>query len=64
MEVVDPFAPKQEAEKKKGPTVDEVLEYAIFLVDVNKLFDVALGMYDFDLVMMVAQKSQKVTFCK
>jgi elongator complex protein 1 len=36
------------------------LKYLVFLVDVNKLYDIALGMYDFDLVMMVAQKSQKV----
>ncbi len=28
-------------------------------MDVDKLYDVALGMYDFDLVLMVAQKSQK-----
>jgi elongator complex protein 1 len=28
-------------------------------VDVNDLYNVALGMYDFDLVMMVAQQSQK-----
>lgn len=31
----------------------------IFLVDVDRLYDVALGLYDFDLVLMVAQKSQK-----
>ena len=29
------------------------------MVDVNTLFDVALGTYDFDIVMMVAEKSQK-----
>ena len=29
------------------------------MVDVNVLYDVALGTYDFDLVMMVAEKSQK-----
>jgi elongator complex protein 1 len=28
-------------------------------VDVNILFDLALGTYDFDLVLMVAEKSQK-----
>ena len=32
----------------------------MFLVDVNELFDVALGLYDFELVLMVAEKSQKV----
>ncbi len=31
-----------------------------WLADVDKLYDVALGMYDFELVMLVAQKSQKV----
>lgn len=29
------------------------------MVDVNALFDVALGLYDFDLVLYVAEKSQK-----
>ena len=32
----------------------------LFLVDVNQMYDIALGMYDFDLVLMVAEKSQKV----
>jgi len=39
---------------------DEVLKYLLFLVDVNELFDVALGMYDFDMVLMVAERSNKV----
>ncbi|KAF6018415.1 IKBKAP [Bugula neritina] len=38
---------------------EEALKYLAFLVDVNELYDVALGMYDFDLVLMVAEKSQK-----
>lgn len=37
----------------------EALKYLLYLVNVNELYDVALGMYDFDLVMFVAQKSQK-----
>ena len=41
-------------------TADEALKYALFLVDVNRLYDVALGMYDFQLVLMVAERSQKV----
>ncbi|XP_038077716.1 elongator complex protein 1-like isoform X2 [Patiria miniata] len=41
------------------PTPDEALRYLIILVDVNQLFDVALGTYDFKLVLMVAEKSQK-----
>jgi elongator complex protein 1 len=40
-------------------TSDKALKYLVFLVDVNKLYDIALGMYDFDLVILVAQKSQK-----
>lgn len=31
------------------------------LVDVNHLFDAALGTYDFSLVLMMAEKSQKVS---
>ncbi|KAF9164239.1 hypothetical protein DFQ26_001667 [Actinomortierella ambigua] len=38
---------------------EEALKFTIFLADVNRLFDVALGMYDFGLVLMVAQYSQK-----
>nr|XP_022331417.1 putative elongator complex protein 1 [Crassostrea virginica]XP_022331418.1 putative elongator complex protein 1 [Crassostrea virginica] len=37
----------------------DALKYLLFLVDVNEMFDVALGTYDFDLVLMVAEKSQK-----
>ncbi|KAL4704458.1 hypothetical protein ACJJTC_019557 [Scirpophaga incertulas] len=38
---------------------DEALKYLLYMVDVNRLFNVALGMYDFDLVLQVANKSQK-----
>lgn len=37
----------------------EALKYLLYLVNVNELYDVALGMYDFDLVLFVAQQSQK-----
>ena len=40
-------------------TAEKALKYTIFLVDVNELYDVALGMYDLPLVVMVAEKSQK-----
>ncbi|XP_020621181.1 elongator complex protein 1-like isoform X1 [Orbicella faveolata] len=40
-------------------TSEEALKYVLFLVDVNQMYDVALGMYDFELVLMVAEKSQK-----
>lgn len=40
-------------------TSDEALKYLLYIVDVNVLFDTALGMYDFDLTMFIASKSQK-----
>lgn len=40
--------------------VEEAVKYIIFLVDANALFDLALGMYDFSLVLMIAQHAQKV----
>lgn len=39
---------------------EEALQFLLVQVDVNSLFDVALGMYDFDLVLLVAERSQKV----
>lgn len=39
--------------------VEEAIKYIIFLSNVNQLYDVALGMYNFELVLMVAQYSQK-----
>lgn len=41
-------------------TAEEALKFSLFLVDINQLYDVALGMYDFSLVLMVAERSQKV----
>jgi len=41
-------------------TTDDALRYLLYLVDVNDLYNVALGTYDFDLVLLVAEKSQKV----
>jgi hypothetical protein len=43
----------------KKISADKALEYVIFLADVNLLYDIALGMYDYDLAVMVAQKSSK-----
>ena len=42
-------------------TAEAALKYALFLVNVDRLYEVALGMYDFQLVLMVAEKSQKVS---
>lgn len=41
------------------PPSEKALDYLILISNVNKLYDIALGMYDFELVMMIAQKSQK-----
>ncbi|CAH0724919.1 unnamed protein product, partial [Brenthis ino] len=50
----------QESAGSKLPvTSDEALKYLLYMVNVDHLFDVALGMYDFDLVLLVANKSQK-----
>ena len=38
------------------------VEHICFLVDVNKLYDNALGLYDINLTLLVAQQSQKVGF--
>ncbi|KAG0411515.1 hypothetical protein HPB47_011369 [Ixodes persulcatus] len=45
--------------EERGTTSDQALKYILYLVDTNDLFNVALGTYDFDLVLMVAEKSQK-----
>ena len=43
----------------KDSIADSALNFILLLVNVNELFDVALGLYDFDLVLFVAEKSQK-----
>lgn len=40
-------------------SAEEALKYLLLLVDVNDLYDHSLGTYNFDLVLMVAEKSQK-----
>ncbi|XP_058022152.1 elongator complex protein 1 isoform X3 [Ahaetulla prasina] len=49
----------QTSETVGSVTVEEALKYLLYLVDVNELYDYSLGTYDFDLVIMVAEKSQK-----
>ncbi|KAK3387211.1 IKI3 family-domain-containing protein [Podospora didyma] len=38
---------------------ERAVEHICFLVDVNKLFDHALGLYNLDLTLLVAQRSQR-----
>lgn len=47
------------AGNKAGITCEAALKYLFYLVDTKDLFDVALGTYNFDIVLMVAEKSQK-----
>ena len=49
-------------ERVPPSAVEDAVKYIIFLVDADTLFDVALGMYDFSLVLLVAQHAQKVPF--
>lgn len=44
---------------KSTVSPQEALKYLLYLVNVNELYDVALGTYEFELVLFVAQKSQK-----
>jgi len=53
--------PKADETEEHSDVVEDAVKYIIFLSDVNQLYDVALGMYDFQLVLMVAQYSQKVS---
>lgn len=39
---------------------EDALKFLTYLVEVNVLYDVALGTYDLKLALMVAEKSQKV----
>ncbi|SCZ89323.1 BZ3500_MvSof-1268-A1-R1_Chr1-1g01107 [Microbotryum saponariae] len=48
-----------ELKAKDSERAQDAVKYIIFLSDANKLYDLALGMYDFSLVLLVAQESQK-----
>merc|ERR1712176_1055443 len=49
---------REEKGESVGVSADAALDYLIFLVEVKDLYNVALSMYDFPLVLMVAGKSQ------
>ncbi|TAQ86928.1 hypothetical protein B7494_g4766 [Chlorociboria aeruginascens] len=44
---------------KDEAMADKAVEHICFLADVNKLYDNALGLYNLDLALLVAQQSQK-----
>jgi elongator complex protein 1 len=45
--------------KEEDPLADKAVEHICFLADVNRLYENALGLYDLDLALLVAQQSQK-----
>ncbi|KAH6674491.1 elongator complex protein-like protein 1 [Halenospora varia] len=45
--------------KDNEEMADKAVEHICFLADINKLYDNALGLYDLDLALLVAQQSQK-----
>ena len=46
--------------KRADSIVDDALKYLLYIVDPETLFNMALATYDLDLVLMVAERSQKV----
>lgn len=50
---------KDSLDRQFKVSAEEGIRHLLYISDVNELFDVALGTYDFDLVMIVAEKSQK-----
>ncbi|KAF3936373.1 hypothetical protein ABW19_dt0200343 [Dactylella cylindrospora] len=44
---------------KDSENADLAIEHICFLADVNKLYDHALGIYDLELALLIAQQSQK-----
>ncbi|XP_059486285.1 putative elongator complex protein 1 [Neocloeon triangulifer] len=59
LQCINKIKMEEQSGKKLPVSSDEALNYLFYIVDVYELFDVALGLYDFELVMLVAQKSQK-----
>lgn len=51
--------PHQQAKSNVKFYAEQALEYVSWLVNANNLYNVALDLYDFDLVTMVATQTQK-----
>ncbi len=49
----------QKPKQKTKVTAQSALEYVCWLADPNKMYEVALGTYDLDLVAMVGLQTQK-----
>ncbi|XP_076056074.1 elongator complex protein 1 [Oratosquilla oratoria] len=50
---------KDVKDKEYKVSAEEGLRHLLYIADVNELYNVALGTYDFEMVLMVAEKSQK-----
>ncbi|XP_063980475.1 elongator complex protein 1 [Diachasmimorpha longicaudata] len=59
LQKVKEFKSKEGTKEGRQQSADEALKYLQYLVDINVLYDIALGMYDLDLAKFVASKSQK-----
>jgi elongator complex protein 1 len=46
-------------QSSQDPLTDKAAEHICFLADVNQLYDTALGLYNLDLALLIAQQSQK-----
>jgi len=47
--------------EKQANLAEKAVEHICFLADVNQIYEQALGLYDLDLTLLVAQQSQKVS---
>lgn len=50
---------KQDNNEQNVVSANDALKYLLYMVNVDELYNIALGLYDFELVMFVANKSQK-----
>lgn len=57
--IKDIRASEDSSTNAKKSLSEDALRYLLYLVDVNILFVIAMGMYDFELALFVASKSQK-----
>lgn len=48
--------------EENSDSVESAVEHICFLADVNAIYDIAVGMYNLKLALLVAQQSQKVEF--
>lgn len=46
-------------QSSQDPLTDKAAEHICFLADVNQLYETALGLYNLDLALLIAQQSQK-----